>query len=123
MIRLVDETNAGETAGNTMFVLGLGPEVHLSLSAVTVYARPLVGLAGNLQNRTNSTLNEDATWAGAFGGGVGLRLRIVPTFTLDLGGDVLKLGELGFARTAVSSGQLTEDPAVLRLRVGLHLAW
>ncbi len=121
LIPLASTTNDNETAGNTIWIFGLGPEVYVSLSAVTLYARPLLGVAANVQSRTNSTLVERVTWAGVFGGGVGLRLDVAPTVTLDLGGDVLKLGELDFARTAASSLQLIEDPAVLRVRLGLRL--
>ena len=55
------------------------------------------------------------------GSGGGLRLDVAPTLTLELGGDVVKLGELDFARTAVSSLMLIEDPAVLRVHLGLRL--
>ena len=120
LIRLAADTNNNETAGNTMFIFGLGPEFYVSLSAVTLYARPLLGLAANVQSRTNSALVERTTWAGVLGGGVGLRLDVAPTVTLDLGGDVVKLGELDFARTAASSLQLIEDPAVLCVRLGLR---
>ena len=121
LIRLAPITNNNETAGNTMFILGLGPEVYVSFSAVTLYARPLLGVAANMQSRTNSTSVERVTWARVFGGGVGLRLDVAPTVALDLGGDVVKLGELEFARTAASGFQLIENPAVLRLRLGLRL--
>ena len=118
LIPLASTTNDDETAGNTIWILGLGPEVHVPLSAITLYARSLLGVAANVQSRTNSTLVERVTWAGVLGGGVGLRLNVAPTVTLDLGGDVVKLD---FARTAASSLQLIEDPAVLRVRLGLRL--
>ena len=121
LIPLASTTNDNETAGNTMFIFGLGPEFFASLSAVTLHARPLVGLAGNVQSRTNSASVERTTWAGVLGGGGGLRLDVAPTLTLELGGDVVKLGELDFARTAVSSLMLIEDPAVLRVHLGLRL--
>lgn len=121
LIRLAAATNVNETAGNTMFIFGLGPEFYVSLSAVTLYARPLVGLAANVQSRTNSALVERTTWAGVLGGGGGLRLNVAPTVTLELGGDVVKLGELDFARTAALSLQLIEDPTVLRVHLGLRL--
>lgn len=61
LIPLASTTNDNETAGNTMFIFGLGPEFFVSLSAVTLYARPLVGLAGNVQSRTNSASVERTT--------------------------------------------------------------
>ena len=121
LIPLARNTNNDETAGNTMLILGLGPEVYVPLSAITLYARPLLGLAANVQSRKNSALVERTTWAGVLGGGVGLRLAVAPTLTLKLGGDVVKLGELDFARTAASSLRLIEDPAVLRVHLGLRL--
>ncbi len=121
LIPLASTTNDDETAGNTIWILGLGPEVYVPLSAITLYARPLLGVAANVQSRTNSFLAETTTWAAVFGGGVGLRLGVARTLTLDLGGDIVKVGELDFARTAVSSLMLIEGPAVLRVHLGLRL--
>ena len=121
LIPLANSTIADETAGNTLVVLGLGPEVHVPLSAITLFANPLLGIAANVQSRTNSVLAETTDWAVAFGGGVGLRMDAAPTWSLELGGDIVKLGELEFARPAASSLLLTEDPAVLRVHLGFRL--
>ncbi len=60
------------------------------------------------------------SWAGAVGGGAGVRFALGPSLSLDLGGDLVKLGELAFVGSAVASQESTEDPAVLRLRAGLR---
>ena len=40
---------------------------------------------------------------------------------VDLGGDLVKVGELDFARPAASSLALKEDPAILRVRAGISI--
>jgi opacity protein-like surface antigen len=122
LMGLDDVTDPFETADNRVIVVGLGPEVHASLGSVSFYARGLVGVAANQQLRTNSPLEELTTWASAFGAGAGIRFGLSTAATLDIGGDVLKLGELDFARRATSSLLYAEDPALLRLRAGVRFA-
>lgn len=119
---LDDQKDPFEAADNRILMFGLGPEAHLDLGAVDLYVRGMVGRAAAVQVRTHSPLEERTSWATMFGGGVGFRVRLLPALFLDVGGDVLKLGELDFARTASSSSlMLLEDPGLLRLRAGLWL--
>jgi len=118
---LDDQKDLFEAADNRILLFGLGPEAHLDLGAVGLYARGLAGQAAAVQVRTNSALEERTTWAWVYGAGAGFRIRLAPALFLDVGGDVLKLGELDFARTASSSLALVEDPGLLRLRAGLWL--
>ncbi len=119
---LDDQKDPFEAADNRILVFGIGPEAHLDLGAVGLYVRGLAGQAAAVQVRTNSVLEERTTWAWAYGGGVGFRVRLAPALFLDVGGDVLKLGELDFARTASSSLSLAaEDPGLIRLQAGVWL--
>jgi hypothetical protein len=118
---LDDQKDPFEAADNRILLFGIGPEAHLDLGSLDLYVRGMVGRAAAVQVRTNSPLEERTSWATVFGGGVGFRVRLVPALFLDVGGDVLKLGELDFARTASSSLMLLEDPGLLRLRAGLWL--
>lgn len=120
LVLLEAQESPSETADNRVVLFGVGPDLDAGFGPLAIYARGLVGVAGNLQVRTNSPLEERTTWASAFGGGAGLRVRLAERLALDAGGDILKLGELDFARTATSSLMLLEDPALLRLRVGLR---
>ncbi|MDT8340948.1 MAG: hypothetical protein RQ751_05500 [Longimicrobiales bacterium] len=117
----VGEPSGGsEAADNTIVILGVGPEVTIPASFVHIDVRGHVGAARNSQRRSNSLAPEEATWASAYGGGVGVRFDASPRVGLVLGGDILKLGELGFARTGGGGSVLREDPVILRLRVGLR---
>jgi hypothetical protein len=120
---LVRLSPSSSTAGgrNTILALGVGPEANLSLSALELYARLLLGAATNIRGGAGSPGGEGTNWASALGGGVGLRLTVSRSVALDLGGDILLLGELGFVGSAVSSFQFTSQPAVLRLRLGLRI--
>jgi len=51
----------------------------------------------------------------------GDRILTLNGLALDLGGDVLRIGELDFARTATVGSVLTEDSALLRVRAGLRV--
>ncbi|MEJ2206298.1 MAG: hypothetical protein P8170_19585 [Gemmatimonadota bacterium] len=119
---LDDQKDPFEAADNRILLFGLGPEAHLDLGAIGLYVRGLVGRAAAVQVRTNSVLEERTTWTWVYGGGAGVRVRLSSALFLDAGGDVFKLGELDFARTASSSLALMEDPGLLRLRAGVWLA-
>ena len=121
LVFLDEQSGPGETAGNRLVVLGLGPELTASLGVVAPYARGFLGVAANSQIRSGSSLDEVTTWASALGGGVGLRISLGAPLSLDLGGDLVRLGELDFARTSQSAPTNPEDPFLLRLRLGLHL--
>ena len=110
-----------ETADNRILLLSVGPEFDVALGPVSVYVRGVLGAAANFQLRTGSALKRGTSWASAFGAGAGLRLPVATALDVDLGGDVLRLGELDFARTASFGSQLIESPALLRLRAGLRL--
>jgi hypothetical protein len=101
---LGDQKDPFEAADNRILLFGLGPEAHLDLGAIGLYVRGLVGRAAAVQVRA------------------GVRVRLSSALFLDAGGDVFKLGELDFARTASSSLALMEDPGLLRLRAGVWLA-
>ncbi|MDH3423672.1 MAG: hypothetical protein OEN00_11815 [Gemmatimonadota bacterium] len=120
LIRLAPSSTGASPGRNTIIALGVGPEANLSLSAFSLYARLLLGVATNVQGGTGSTGGEGGTWTGRVGGGVGVRIAVSRSVAVDFGGDILKLGELAFGGSAVSSLRFTSDPAVLRLRLGLR---
>lgn len=109
-----------ERADNRVVLAGVGPEVGARVGSLSLYARGLVGIASNAQMRKGSGQPERTTSAAAYGMGAGLRLAFGGGLSLDLGGDVVKVGELAFARTAESGGDLIETPGLLRLRAGLR---
>ena len=122
LVGLDDQTTLGEVADNTILILGVGPELSTEGHRLGVYARGLVGLAANVQSRSNSALEEKTTWATALGGGLGLRLALSSRVDLELGADLMKVGELDFARTVTSSLALMDDPTILRVRAGVRAA-
>ncbi len=109
-----------ERADNRVVLVGVGPEVGAAVGSLALYARGLAGIAFNAQMRRGSGQPERTTSAAAYGGGAGLRLAFDEGWSLDLGGDVVRVGELAFARTAASGPDLAERPALLRLRAGLR---
>ncbi len=110
-----------ESADNRVLVVGLGPELGGSVGSVSAYVRGLVGLAINQQRRSRSTLPEQTTRALVFGGGGGLGVDLSSRVTLDVGADILRVGELEFARTLASGVSIGVDAVVLRVRSGVRL--
>lgn len=118
---LDDQQGESDVAGNRIAIFTLGPEARVSLGRLEVYARGLVGLVTNRQTRSGSTADEVGTWATVLGGGAGARISLVPSLALDLGGDLIKAGELDFARTTASGVTATEDPLLLSVRGGIRI--
>jgi opacity protein-like surface antigen len=110
-----------ESADNRLLVLGVGPEVDVGFGAAAVYGRALAGIAINQQIRSGSASEERTSTASTLGGGAGLRLEVSRAVGLDVGADILSVGELDFARTSASGGVLSTGSAVLRLRAGLRI--
>ena len=122
MFMLLDEqSDPLETADNRILLLSVGPEFDVALGPVSLYVRGVLGAAANFQLRTGSALKRRTSWASAFGASAGLRLRVATALDLDLGGDLLRLGELDFTRTASFGSRLIKNPSLLRLRAGLRL--
>lgn len=120
--RLDSDEAASESADNAILSFGFGPELVLGGSSVRGYVRGVIGLVANLQSRSNSSLGAESSWAGMFGGGVGVRFRLGSSArapALDLGGDVLRTGNLDFVRTELLQGVVRENVAILSLRAGL----
>lgn len=119
---LRDESFRGEQADDALLMIGLGPEFDFGWRAFRVYLRGSGGLIANFQSRTASSLPEETSWAGFFGGGLGFRLRLVSgprPVALDLGGDIFRTGELAFATLAEAGGSIDQDLGMITLRVGL----
>lgn len=120
VMTLDDDEGPGEAAGNRILLLGIGPQIDAPVGPTNFYLRGLAGAAVNQQSRTGSTVQEATSWTTALGAGAGIRLDLAPAVALDVGADVLKLGELDFARTAASGSTSSEDTALLRIRAGLR---
>lgn len=120
LLLLSEHANLGESADNRMVIVGIGPEVSGAAGWLAVYARGFLGRAGNFQRRTRSTLDEKTTWATVWGGGGGVRSAFGRVWSVDFGADLLRLGELDFARAAPSDPVRLRDPVLLRIRAGVR---
>lgn len=119
--RLDDQTDRAEEVGNHITLLSVGPETRKGLGPVDVFLRGLVGAILNRQVRSNSLAGEVGTWAPVVGTGIGARVSVSRGLALVAGADLIKAGELDFARTAASGYTATGDPFLLRAHGGIRI--
>ncbi len=120
------ESFRGERADDAFLMLGLGPELDVGWRIFRFYLRGSGGLIANFQSRGGSSLPEETSWAGFFGGGLGFRVRFAQgprPVALDLGGDIFKTGELVVATLSEAGGTSDQAFGMITLRAGLTIGF
>jgi hypothetical protein len=126
ILSLAGAAGPSDTADNTLTWFGVGPQIEFGEGLLSGYARGVAGVARNTQSRTGSSLPEESSSAGVFGGGVGGRIRLSSgrtTAALDLGIDLLSTGDLKFARSEDGGGGPETSATTFAPRVGITLGF
>lgn len=123
---------ADADAENLLFHALFGPLVAVELGPVAPWAHPVAGVVGTRWDRGPgpdpdapdlSRTGTSATWGLGLAGGLAIRLTGGGTpVALQLGGRIVEVGELTFARASlVGPDAFGHDSSVLTLRAGLSV--
>lgn len=120
-LKLHETAPSGERADNMLLGLGFGPELAVGAGRVDVFLRAFARLIGDFRGGDGGAGPKGTDWTPAFGAAGGLRVHF-GRLSVDLAGEVARMGRLGFARVSTFRGTSTEeDLGALSLEIGVGM--